>query len=461
MNNFHNIYASTKRDYVHLMQHGGNDYHVRTPKDKEINVRNPYENGKFLKFSTTGKYQNTDGYYKNPKLHPDEILHTDGGQCQNTDDEILRRSGNNVRFMLFNVHNFVKTCSIANDADADEKNKVLIRLFDDYRKNGNSPMQTMQYPISSQDLDFVKDNFTFELSEEDENIQLVLTGMLEYNSQQDIRAALIPAHITTVNEAFDYITKDNDRKGHFIAETINVGSQFGGALELYERSRRFSRPNNVTLQNAEICRDRQIFPQGRYADLAAHGGPDVALIHNDTNIAFDKFMRLAKDNPNHRDFYSSVTTDVFVTSYIHQQLGGRVGNFIRPSAFPFKFAGAQHMMGELMRIVTSLDRDADIPSFIGADNQENYANCIIDKIDRYRANLLSLNISLFGNDYTDNKGESTFDYYVKGASQRNVPIATTLDDFLFAYYPAIRNKYIDRLIEYCKELKKKIKIEVC
>ena len=185
----------------------------------------------------------------------------------------------------------------------------------------------------------------------------------------------------------------------------------------------------ITNENIKVCNNKKLITKernSRFPDIETH---IKSMYSNFTEIVPDNML----------DLYYSIPMRMFTISYIAHILDGDDVNFLRSKKFVSPFTDASDLLDKMKRIIFS-----NKP--LKADQYQ------IDKNPLYRPFLISTNLSLFGNEYGGNEGESSFDYYIKGGTQLRYNLNDILRYIFFKQYPILKYKWFNIIISVFNEM---------
>jgi hypothetical protein len=173
--------------------------------------------------------------------------------------------------------------------------------------------------------------------------------------------------------------------------------------------------NNYTLTTIKSCESLSVY---------TNDNPKSKLRNeNTTNITkgiLSYFMNNILKTGIKNDLYFSLPLRIFILNYIIFKIEGKNVNLLRSKKLfnnpdILKLNDAQSFTSRIIGKIKEAIKTKTDPYDISQETK-------IDNIDSYRNILISTNLSIFGNEYHFDTGESTYDYWLKNASQ-------TFDDF--------------------------------
>lgn len=178
--------------------------------------------------------------------------------------------------------------------------------------------------------------------------------------------------------------------------------------------------NNYTLNSIKFCNEYSIFNNDSPVNYRN------AFVINNTRNMISFFMKNIISTNIKNDFYYSLPLRIFIVNYITYKVQGKTVNLLRSNDFFFKHLlispNALHFVDHVDKLIQDAVKE-------GLEGPELSAKTKIDS-NLYRPYLISTNLSLFGNEYVFDPGESTYDYWIKGATQTSSSLKKLLDDLL-------------------------------
>jgi hypothetical protein len=148
---------------------------------------------------------------------------------------------------------------------------------------------------------------------------------------------------------------------------------------------------------------------------------------------------------NYISLFYSITPTIFAVSYLNKKIGDKDVYFLRNAKFNPVFDTVTDFMNSIKQYASNITYNDE------AKMKQ------LDKQPAYRSNLVSTNISLFGNyEYPGlkyhngtgfNSGESTFGYYLTSGTQLNIAPKRIAVNFFFKFYPILAIKYMQKVMD--------------
>lgn len=210
----------------------------------------------------------------------------------------------------------------------------------------------------------------------------------------------------------------NNFKGGFLERYFNNNINLvdiNNELLTLLSSNSLYKKKNITNHSLIICKDLSFIKSSSFSIFDIQKKVDIIEKTYNSLITYT--------DENYVEYYYSVPNKIFLINYIISKLEKNKNSLLRSKKFKFLFKNAQDCLDNIKIIIDNIN-------ISDSNNDEK----LIDKRPEYRSHLISTNLSLFGNEFFSDKGESTLNYYLNKASQLSYDLNTLLDEFLFKYY---------------------------
>jgi hypothetical protein len=198
--------------------------------------------------------------------------------------------------------------------------------------------------------------------------------------------------------------------------------------------------NNYTLETIKNCGYKNL--------IKNHDRNQNNLIICNTNELLNFCMKNIIETNIKNDFYFSIPLRLFIFNYITYKLENNnpISLLRSQKFFSYNNSDIKDKNDFLLNIRKKFN---NLISKYGDKYVEIKNKSHIDKNSSYRKYLISTNMTLFGNEYLNDTGESTYDYWIKAATQLVYNLTDIIKN-IFVYYKDIinenyKNEFIDKL----------------